>query len=510
MKLLRFIVLSSLVLLLATSAVFSQGSNQNGFNPDSLSLVTLTGTAILDSTNYHPTYYLDEDGDGAADYHLNFGPWWYQPDSSAAARPVDGDVITITGGMADSAHYSIIDSLPVVIIYEINGEFWRDPYAPLWGHFGQNRFHNNPNGGFIFGWRDDSLVVVEKTGLVQIDTTCTFSHYYMDEDGDTIPDYFLNFGPPWYEPVDSTLEYPQEGETITVLGAYVERDLLPMIVVFELNGSVWLDSSSFNRQLGGQWIHKNMNQNRFIHTPFDSGNGFSVSPGWHNGMGPGHMQDSLFCQMMQLFPQNVMNGQNENILAGYEVGVFSRNKNNLMMQNQLVGGTMQFAQNLHYYFHYNDIQLQGNGIDESTIVVKTWDPDLNEWQVVDDAVVDMTTNTVSFENTTVSGLIILTGDPTVTTVDEETVTPVGFSLGQNYPNPFNPVTTISFTIAEAANIELNIYNVLGQKIENIMRKSLETGEYSIQYNGAHLPSGVYFYELKTGDNTLVKKMTLLK
>ncbi|NIT51174.1 MAG: hypothetical protein GWO41_00025, partial [candidate division Zixibacteria bacterium] len=93
-------------------------------NPDSLIPVTVSGTAIVDSSFMSPAYYLDEDGDGQADYHLNFGPWWYTPDSSNATRPNDGDFITIYGGQ----HDSLMGNLPVIIVYEINGLFWRDPY----------------------------------------------------------------------------------------------------------------------------------------------------------------------------------------------------------------------------------------------------------------------------------------------------------------------------------------------------------------------------------------------
>ncbi len=70
------------------SVTLSQGHGGH-HNPDSLEIVTVSGYAIVDSSFMHPVYYLDEDNDGVEDYHLNFGPYWYEPDSSNATRPND-------------------------------------------------------------------------------------------------------------------------------------------------------------------------------------------------------------------------------------------------------------------------------------------------------------------------------------------------------------------------------------------------------------------------------------
>jgi hypothetical protein len=120
-------------------AIYAQGHGGHGghHNPDSLEIVTVEGYAIVDTTFMHPMYYLDEDNDGVEDYHLNFGPYWYEPDSSNATRPNDGDFITITGGLVDSTMMNI----PMIIVYEINGEFWRDPYTSFWNHMGPHGAH---------------------------------------------------------------------------------------------------------------------------------------------------------------------------------------------------------------------------------------------------------------------------------------------------------------------------------------------------------------------------------
>ncbi len=74
-----------------------------------------------------------------------------------------------------------------------------------------------------------------------------------------------------------------------------------------------------------------------------------------------------------------------------------------------------------------------------------------------------------------------------------------YKLEQNYPNPFNPVTTINFTLAENSDIELSVYNILGQKVENLFNGILDKGSHSILFNASNFSSGVYFYTLNIKD-----------
>lgn len=93
---------------------------------------------------------------------------------------------------------------------------------------------------------------------------------------------------------------------------------------------------------------------------------------------------------------------------------------------------------------------------------------------------------------------------------ENVDSPTSFELYQNYPNPFNPATTIKFSLQKAGKVELNIYNVLGQKIAALIDKSLNAGTYQVNFDTNNLPSGIYFYELSSQDIKLVKKMSLIK
>ncbi|MCB0752525.1 MAG: T9SS type A sorting domain-containing protein, partial [Ignavibacteriae bacterium] len=78
------------------------------------------------------------------------------------------------------------------------------------------------------------------------------------------------------------------------------------------------------------------------------------------------------------------------------------------------------------------------------------------------------------------------------------------------PNPFNPTTVIQFTLSKEASVTLNIYNVLGEKVSELLNEKMGMGTYNVNFNAKDLPSGVYFYELNTGFSSIVKKMSLLK
>ncbi|MBI3110041.1 MAG: T9SS type A sorting domain-containing protein, partial [Ignavibacteriales bacterium] len=92
-----------------------------------------------------------------------------------------------------------------------------------------------------------------------------------------------------------------------------------------------------------------------------------------------------------------------------------------------------------------------------------------------------------------------------------------FELGQNYPNPFNPMTTIQYSLAAPANVKMEIFNMIGQRVELLVDRQQSSGSHQVSFNGSLLPSGVYFYRLTAqplGENAqplvIMKKMTLTK
>ncbi|MEI7483563.1 MAG: T9SS type A sorting domain-containing protein [Ignavibacteriota bacterium] len=88
--------------------------------------------------------------------------------------------------------------------------------------------------------------------------------------------------------------------------------------------------------------------------------------------------------------------------------------------------------------------------------------------------------------------------------------PSKYTLSQNYPNPFNPTTIISFGLPKSENVSLRIYNSLGKEVATLMNTNLEAGNYKVDFDATNLTSGIYFYKLTAGSNTLSKKMLLIK
>jgi hypothetical protein len=99
--------------------------------------------------------------------------------------------------------------------------------------------------------------------------------------------------------------------------------------------------------------------------------------------------------------------------------------------------------------------------------------------------------------------------PTVD-VDNAPEVPAAFALEQNYPNPFNPSTTIRYALPRATRVSLEVFNVLGQQIADLVNEDQVAGFYSLQFNGLHLASGIYFYRLTAGGFVATKQLLLLK
>jgi len=88
--------------------------------------------------------------------------------------------------------------------------------------------------------------------------------------------------------------------------------------------------------------------------------------------------------------------------------------------------------------------------------------------------------------------------------------PLTFNLSQNYPNPFNPATNIVFDVPEAGQVNLTIYNVLGEEAAVLVNGEVTAGRHQVTFNASSLPSGAYFYKLQQNNSVLIKKMLLLK
>ncbi len=103
---------------------------------------------------------------------------------------------------------------------------------------------------------------------------------------------------------------------------------------------------------------------------------------------------------------------------------------------------------------------------------------------------------------------IALGLPTGVQTTEEL--PHEFTLYQSYPNPFNPIATIRFELPYSTKVSLKVFDMLGQEIETLIDEFKNAGNYSVQFSGSRLASGIYFYQLKTEAFIETKKMVLMK
>ncbi len=94
--------------------------------------------------------------------------------------------------------------------------------------------------------------------------------------------------------------------------------------------------------------------------------------------------------------------------------------------------------------------------------------------------------------------------------DEELIIPDEIILYPNYPNPFNPSTTIKFAVPKESNVNLSIYNVLGELVSTLVNEQMKPGYYEYKFDASNLASGVYLYRIKAGSFVQSKKMILMK
>ena len=173
----------------------------------------------------------------------------------------------------------------------------------------------------------------------------------------------------------------------------------------------------------------------------------------------------------------------------------------------------------------NDLYVAG-GISNERFVGGVYDMMILKYNPNGDTIWTIRRNIYNIDNTPVDMLlnasndftIILTGiqryvtirySDNIVDVDDD-ISVNKFDLQQNYPNPFNPGTTIGYSIPEASNVKIEIYDVLGNKIQTLVDDNKSAGNYSVNFNGSELSSGIYFYRLSAGQFIQTKKMILLK
>jgi flagellar hook assembly protein FlgD len=110
---------------------------------------------------------------------------------------------------------------------------------------------------------------------------------------------------------------------------------------------------------------------------------------------------------------------------------------------------------------------------------------------------------------------LLSGGSGVSSVGEHDELPDAFSVGQNYPNPFNPTTTIEVTLPVQCDMTVRIFDVLGREVRSFEYEKTPAGVHKIVWDGTNqhgtsVASGVYFYHVRLGEKTAVRRMLMLR
>ena len=98
----------------------------------------------------------------------------------------------------------------------------------------------------------------------------------------------------------------------------------------------------------------------------------------------------------------------------------------------------------------------------------------------------------------------------ITDVEDAGQLPQNYALDQNYPNPFNPATTITYAVPQNSFISLRVFDILGNEVQTLVNETKSAGTYTVSFDAASVPSGIYFYTLEAGNFITTKKMVLIK
>ncbi|KAA3609277.1 MAG: T9SS C-terminal target domain-containing protein [Calditrichaeota bacterium] len=500
--------------LLQTSGVNAQGNWHHGDGnqyswPDSLQTETYTGTIIVDSTFFHPLYYLDTDGDRVAEYQLMFGPWWYTPENGAE-WPGHGDSITIVGAATTMMMNQTSTS---IVVFEINGVRWREPIA-VGGH--------GWNMGNFWDMNADTLTV---NGTVFVDSTYYYPVYFLDTNADSLPDYRLSFGPPWFEPSNGAVR-PLQSDVVTIFGrTHIGMMGYETLMVSRINDLEWQPLNG-PASWAGSWMPRNHADSSFIFCANDSSNWLSFAPG-HMGGGMGGMHgmrwpDSTFVQFWEIYPDSLPGDHTPGNFMGFYVNIHDPMGSTMMGGSSWGGnnwgghhGMMNFEKSHRFLFQYTNDDLHRNNLEENSIALHYWDTTQNTWKIAADAVVNVDKNTVTLTSSEINTYYALRASETTTAVQTSDIAPASFKLLANYPNPFNPETTVAFELAERSPVRLEIYNLLGQHLATLINEVRDAGSYQMIWNGRdaqnrQLSSGIYLLKMQVNTQSTVRRMTLLK
>jgi len=189
-------------------------------------------------------------------------------------------------------------------------------------------------------------------------------------------------------------------------------------------------------------------------------------------------------------------------------GSVTVNGGNGMMQGSLKAGTIVYAYRDREIVGYAITNADGNYV-ISGLAPGTYSVFADKAGYHESAVMSVNIG-YSLAGAPLSGSADFTLNSVLSISTDRSVMPTEYVLDQNYPNPFNPMTTIRYSLPNAGNVSLKVYDLLGKEVTTLVNGYQQAGNYSVTFNASTLASGVYFYRLETGRHTLVKKMVLVR
>lgn len=377
--------------------------------------------------------------------------------------------------------------------------------------------HNNHNGRNHYEDWPDSLNIISVNGTVSIDDLMMHPMYYLETDSNDSTDYILGFGPWWFEPASGAVR-PFKGDAVAITGGLYNTITPAMLVVFEINGLTWRDSTDAPPWSGG-WVHSNASDTTWVFCPTDSLDHIGFPPQGMNGM-MGNMgmtwPDSIYCQFEEMNVDSLPGLTDAGMFEGY-VCNFNNDMGEHMMMGQGNGqGMMGFNRSVNFQFHYDENNFNTLGLDEGSIQLFYMDEQGN-WQEETNATLDVTTNTINLENSQVAEYYALKANANKVGIEDEDLTavPQAINIESIYPNPFNPQVTIQYISSQFGKVQIQVYDLQGRLVKNLFNELQEKGTHTVSWDatsnqGYAVTSGTYLLKISEGTSVALRQLTLLR
>jgi len=353
-------------------------------------------------------------------------------------------------------------------------------------------------------------VIIDSTGTIKVNNiSMPHKIYYLDTLNNGAKNIILYFGPYWYKPQNG-IKKPTNGQSVTLTGIKSTTMTPSMFAVYTINGQQWRPSVGTPPWMGGLMTRSSTDSTR-IYCLTDSLTSFKMPA---NSMGIGMMgngmmwSDSLFVEMFEMMSDSVVNMTPGKAAMGFHLEGFNMSGSSMMKSGSNDHGMMSLLKNMKMTFHINSDSLNHHGMTMDKILLKYLDID-NQWKTVPNQTLNQINGYVSFTSANLYSSYAVVSNSAVG-IEKYNELPYGFELKQNYPNPFNPTTNISYNLPISGEVVIKIFDVTGREMQTLESGFKQAGQHIINFNASNLPSGVYFYQIKTGSFSATKKLLLLK